>query len=131
MSTDADPIAGSWYEHLQNGRTFEVVDVDDENGLVEIQYFDGDVDEIELDAWYELDLEPIEPPEDWSGPLDSIEPDDRGYSEAEPEDLWRSRHGSVEVRETAEGLAGKPQEEKVEEGEEEPVDEERRNREEK
>jgi len=106
MSTDADPIAGSWYEHLQNGRTFEVVDVDDENGLVEIQYFDGDVDEIELDAWYELDLEPIEPPEDWSGPLDSIEPDDRGYSEAEPEDLSRSRHGSVEVRETAEALAG-------------------------
>jgi len=26
-----------------------------------------------------MDLEEIEPPEDWTGPLDDLDPDDRGY----------------------------------------------------
>jgi hypothetical protein len=37
------------------------------------------VEEIDLDSWYELVLEPIEAPEDWSGAYDQMEPDDLGY----------------------------------------------------
>jgi hypothetical protein len=48
---------------------------------VEIQYFDGEVEELDLDSWYEMALEPIEPPEDWSGPFDEIDPDELGYSD--------------------------------------------------
>ncbi len=47
-------------------------------GNVEIQYFDGDVEEIGLDGWYELDIEPIEAPENWTGPVDVAEVDDLG-----------------------------------------------------
>jgi hypothetical protein len=32
-----------------------------------------------MEEWEEMDLEEIEPPEDWTGPLDKLEPDDLGY----------------------------------------------------
>jgi hypothetical protein len=47
----------------------------------EIQHFDGDLDEIDEDAWGSLPLEFAEAPEDWTGPIDDVEPDDLGYSE--------------------------------------------------
>ncbi len=43
---------------------------------MEIQYFDGTLGEIDLDTWYQLDVERIEAPEDWTGPMDNIEKDD-------------------------------------------------------
>lgn len=83
MASETDPIVNAWYQHLDKGQQFEVVDVDNKRGLVEIQYFDGGTDEIDLDAWYELDIEPIEPPEDRTGPLDDVERDDIGYTETD------------------------------------------------
>lgn len=86
MSYDMDPIVGNWYQHVEKGIDFEVVAVDEETTSVEIQYVDGTLDEINLDDWYEIDLEPAEPPEDWAGPLDDADQAD----EAEPaaEDDW-------------------------------------------
>lgn len=46
--------------------------------MVEIQYFDGDLDELDLDAWYGMEIELTEAPENWSGPLDVAELDDLG-----------------------------------------------------
>lgn len=88
MSTEVDPIPGNWYQHLDKGQEFQVIDVDETGGVVETQHFDGDIEEITLDDWYELDLEHIEPPEDWTGPVDEIEADDLGYSDTSmaPED---------------------------------------------
>jgi hypothetical protein len=43
-----------------------------------MQHFDGDLEEIDRDTWYQLDLEPIEEPENWSGPIDIGEIDDLG-----------------------------------------------------
>lgn len=85
MVTEADPIVGNWYQHLDKGQCFEVVAVDQDEGIVEIQTFDGDLEAIGLDDWYDLDLELIEEPEDWTGPLDDIERDDLGYSETDME----------------------------------------------
>lgn len=66
-----EPRIGDWYRnHLH--QSFEVVAYDPDEGSVEIQYFDGDVEEIEVDAWKELEIDPIDPPEDWSGPFDGI-----------------------------------------------------------
>lgn len=76
MAFEVDPIIGNWYEHLDKGLRFEVVAVDEDEGLVEIQYFNGDIEEIELEMWYELEIEPSEPPEDWTGPMDDAETDD-------------------------------------------------------
>ena len=80
MSYDLDPVAGNWYQHLDKGLDFEVVAIDEDNATIELQYVDGTLDEISLDEWYEMDLEPAEPPEDWSGPID-----DEDADEPEPE----------------------------------------------
>ena len=45
--------------------------------------------EIDEDAWGSLPLEFAEAPEDWTGPIDDVEPDDLGYSEtAMTENDW-------------------------------------------
>ena len=79
--SDLDPIVGNWYKNLEDETEFEVVAVDEDAQTVGIQYFDGEVEELELDSWYELVLEPISPPEDWSGAYDQMEPDDLGYND--------------------------------------------------
>jgi len=79
MVGELDPIEGNWYHHLGREQDFMVVDVNRAEGTVDIQYFDGDIEELEMEEWEEMDLEEIEPPEDWTGPLDKLESDDRGY----------------------------------------------------
>lgn len=81
MSTELDPVIGNWYRHLDKGQLFFVVAFDEEAGLIELQHFDGDLEEIEPPAWYEMTLELAEPPEDWTGPVDDVERDDLSYTE--------------------------------------------------
>jgi len=78
MPTEADPVLRNWYQHLDKGQKFRVVAVNEDEGTIEVQYFDGDVEELGQDDWYELDIEPIEAPENWTGPVDLAEPDDLG-----------------------------------------------------
>lgn len=81
--SDVDPIVGNWYCNRDNDSEFEVVAVDEDAQTVEIQYFDGEVDELDLDAWYDLPIESIAPPDDWSGAFDSIEDAELGYEDSE------------------------------------------------
>ncbi len=83
MSTEADPILGQWYQPLDKGQKFKVVAIDESGDSIEIQYFDGDIEEVDKDMWYTFDVEPIEIPEDWTGPIDDIEYDDLDYTETE------------------------------------------------
>jgi hypothetical protein len=76
MSSEADPIIEAWYHYPQKAQKFKVTALDDRADTVEIQYFDGSIDELDLDSWYEMDIERIEEPEDWTGPMDNIEEDD-------------------------------------------------------
>jgi hypothetical protein len=78
MIGELDPIEGNWYRHLDREQDFMVVDVNEKEGTVDIQYFDGDIEELEMEEWEEMDLEEIEPPEDWTGPLDDLEGDEFG-----------------------------------------------------
>lgn len=68
------PNAGDWFRR-SDGSTFEVVAVDEGDGTIELQHFDGTLEEIDLDAWLELAAEAIDPPEDWSGSMDVDEAD--------------------------------------------------------
>jgi hypothetical protein len=70
------PSIGDWYQ-APEGVKFEVVAVDDEDGTIDIQHFDGTVEELDFDAWEESEFLPVHPPEDYSGSLD-IERDDYG-----------------------------------------------------
>lgn len=78
MSNETDPIVDNWYHHLDKGQRFYVVAINDDDGTIELQYFDGTVEEIDRDAWPTLDIETAEEPENWSGSLDVVEPDDLG-----------------------------------------------------
>ena len=81
MPTEADPIIGQWYHHLDKGQEFQVISVDETNGVIETQHVDGDVEEIPVDEWYEMDVEPVAAPEDWNGPIDDSEYDDTDHLE--------------------------------------------------
>ncbi len=74
---------GEWYRRADKGEIFQVVGLDEAARTIEIQSFDGDIDEIDSDTWASLPLAFSEPPEDWTGPVDDVEVDDLGYSETE------------------------------------------------
>lgn len=76
MTNDFQPGIGDWYQAV-TGDNFEIVAIDEEEATLEIQYYDGAVEEIDFDSWKEMQIQPIEPPEDWSGSLD-IEREDYG-----------------------------------------------------
>jgi len=69
MPTELLPAIGNWYKSIL-GDTFEVVAYDSEEETVEIQYFDGTVEELDIDDWQEMVLIPAAEPEDWSGSMD-------------------------------------------------------------
>ncbi len=73
------PIISQWYKHRDKGDQFQVIAADEET--VQLQHFDGDIEELDRDAWPDLEVTPIEAPEDWTGPMDDIERDDLGYDE--------------------------------------------------
>jgi hypothetical protein len=68
------PAIGQWFRR-PNGTIFEVVAVDEAGATVEIQLFDGTIDEIEVERWPELLLREVGAPEDWSGSVD-MDPED-------------------------------------------------------
>jgi hypothetical protein len=93
MSTDADPIVGNWYQYVDKGQKFEVIDVDEDTGAVEIQYADGDLDEIDIDEWYTTEIEPITAPDEWLETADDVPIEDNEGIEAEEQGV-RGRRGA-------------------------------------
>lgn len=118
MSDDIDPIVDNWYAHLDKGQRFTVVAVNEDEGLVEIQHYDGTLEEIDLDLWYGLEIEPSDEPENWSGSVDIGEVDDLGTEVTDTtSDDWQAP--LQEVQEDAlltedEWGDGRPEEEPLE-----------------
>ena len=82
MSNRLQPVVGHWYNHVDKGDLFQVVALDEQSGTIEIQEFDGGLDEIDLEEWRQMSIEPAAPPEDWTGPVDELERDDLGYTDS-------------------------------------------------
>jgi hypothetical protein len=80
------PVPGKWYENREEEETFRVLSVDEDDELVEIEYVDGEIEELDLDTWHELDLEPTETPEGWSDDSDSDEDEEEDEFDDEDED---------------------------------------------
>src|SRR5271167_2440315 len=76
VSRDYEPVPGQWYENLEEEESFRVLSVDEDSELVEIEYLDSDIEEIDLETWHEMDLERIEEPEGWSESDDEDEAED-------------------------------------------------------
>jgi hypothetical protein len=66
VSRDYEPVAGQWYENLEEEEPFRVLKMDEDSELVEIEYLDGDIEEIDLETWHEMDLELTTEPEGWA-----------------------------------------------------------------
>lgn len=86
MSRDNEPVKGQWYENAEDDETFRVLSVDEDSELVEIEYLDGDIEELDLEEWRELDLELIEEPEGWSEEDDDEDWDEEDEEEDEEDD---------------------------------------------
>ena len=86
MSRDFEPVPGQWYENLEEEESFRVLSVDEDSELVEIEYLDGDIEEIDIEAWHEMDLEHTDEPEGWSEPEEDEEEDEDDEDFDEDED---------------------------------------------
>ena len=74
------PVVGRWYKDRQTSALFEGVDWDSSTRTIETQYLDGEVSEYDLDAWREMFLQRAEAPEDWRSAFeldddDMLDPD--------------------------------------------------------
>ncbi|MGH8169416.1 MAG: DUF6763 family protein [Steroidobacteraceae bacterium] len=93
------PTIGDWYR-LRAGELFEVVAIDDEDGTIDIQYFDGTVEEMDREDWEAQSedgaLEAAEAPEDWSGSVDVEASDEEGRGSETPNQDSTLRAGSLD-----------------------------------
>lgn len=65
-----EPIIGLWYKDLDSDTIFEVVAIDKTENSIEIQYFDGNIAELDWEVWLKMEIREIPQPEDWSGPYE-------------------------------------------------------------
>jgi hypothetical protein len=81
LSRDYEPQKGQWYDDLDREDSFRVLEVDPDDATVRIQWLDGEIQDLDVDQWHELDLELAAEPEGW---VDETAEDD----DAEDEDDW-------------------------------------------
>ena len=88
MAREYEPAAGQWYENLEENESFRVLSVDEDAETVEIEYLDGDIEEIDLDTWAELDLDKIDEPEGWAGSDQDVDDDDDDDDDEDLDETW-------------------------------------------
>ncbi len=64
---------GQWYLRNANGERFRVVGIDDRTYTIEIQSSEGDLDELDIEAWNTLRLTRCPDPEGWACPMDGFD----------------------------------------------------------
>jgi len=82
------PEIGGWYENREFGTLFEVVAIDDSDGTVAIQYFHGELEELEHDEFLRLPLRYANQPEDWTGPYEMEKEDEHENDFSINPDEW-------------------------------------------
>jgi hypothetical protein len=79
--TVKNPGIGEWYR-VEGGDLFEVIAIDDADGSVDLQYFDGTLEEMALEDWHDQcasgAIAAAEAPEDYSGAGEGEEEDESG-----------------------------------------------------
>ena len=88
MAREYEPVAGQWYENIDESESFRVLSVDEDSELIEIEYLDGDIEELDLDTWREFDLDKIDQPEGWSAPEEEDEEEKKNDKDEEDEEDW-------------------------------------------
>ena len=86
MSRDNEPVKGQWYENVDDEETFRVLSVDEDAELIEIEYLDGEIEELDIDEWHEMDLELTAEPEGWSDEDDEDEDEDEDLDDEDEDE---------------------------------------------
>jgi hypothetical protein len=86
VSRDNEPVKGQWYENVEDEETFRVLSVDEDAEVVEIEYLDGEIEELDLEEWREFDLDLIDEPEGWSDEDDEEEDDDEEWDDEDEDE---------------------------------------------
>jgi hypothetical protein len=92
VGRDYDPVQGKWYQDLEENEIFQVLSVDPDEEIIELQYENGDIEEIDLDTWHELDLEHAQEPEGWASDdeeeeeEEDLDEEDEDWDEDEDDD---------------------------------------------
>jgi hypothetical protein len=86
VARDYDPVQGQWYEDLEENEVFRVLSVDPDQEIIEVQYENGDIEEMDLDTWHELDLERASEPEGWASDDDVVKKEEE--EEDDDEEDW-------------------------------------------
>ncbi len=97
------PTVGDWFsrvnQHGDTGERFEVVAFDEDEGAIEIQYFDGTLEEMDVEEWNALAadgaLRISQPPEDYSGSIDTEHDDDLPASDDSVSQYGRALHAGA------------------------------------
>lgn len=79
MPMHEEPVVGATYENPEE-RAFKVTAFDEDEATVTVEYADGSVETLDLDNWYDMDLEMIDDGEE------DDEDDDLDIEEADDED---------------------------------------------
>lgn len=66
-----EAAVGDWFTTPLREERFEIVAIDNDAATIEIQYYDGTVEEIDFESWPQLEAEAIDQPEDWTGAFDA------------------------------------------------------------
>jgi hypothetical protein len=88
VSRDYEPVPGQWYENLEDEESFRVLTVDEDSELVEIEYLDGEIEEIDLETWHEMDLEKTTEPEGWAKSDEDDDEEEEEEDEEDEDDDW-------------------------------------------
>ena len=88
MTRDYEPVVGQWYENIDENESFRVLSMDEDAEVVEVEYLDGDIEEIDLDTWAEFNLEKINQPEGWSGEDLKVDEEDDEDEDDLDDDDW-------------------------------------------
>jgi hypothetical protein len=86
VAREFEPVVGQWYENIDENESFRVLSVDEDAELIEIEYLDGDIEEIDVDTWAEFDLDKIEQPEGWSGAEVGVKDKDKDKKDDDDDD---------------------------------------------
>jgi len=70
--------------------------VDDFAGTIELQFFDGTVDEADPERWLSMQPKVTEPPEDWSGSVD-VNNEDLPYIQQPLHQDWQYQLDQQEI----------------------------------
>jgi len=82
MSTNnPSPQIGHWYLRWDKGEIFQVTGLDTSARTIQIRTFDGGSEEIGVDIWRGLPLGTADPPDDWAGPLETVDEIDLEFAQ--------------------------------------------------